>query len=65
MAVARVAKLGRKAACQRKDHLDKLSRDLVNDNQVIGIEDLSVAALSRCLRLSTSVYNAGWAMFRD
>ncbi|MFE1538600.1 transposase, partial [Corynebacterium bovis] len=53
-----MAKLGRKAACQRKDHLDKLSRDLVNDNQVIGIEDLSVAALSRCLRLSTSVYNA-------
>ncbi|RRO97067.1 transposase [Corynebacterium bovis] len=64
-AAARVAKIGRKVACQRKDHLDKLSRHLVNDNQVIGIEDLSVAALSRCLRLSTSVYDAGWAMFRD
>ena len=64
-AAAQVAKIGRKVACQRKDHLDKLSRQLVNDNQVIGIEDLSVAALSRCLRLSTSVYDAGWAMFRD
>ncbi|MEL4211926.1 RNA-guided endonuclease TnpB family protein [Corynebacterium bovis] len=64
-AAARVAKIGRKVACQRKDHLDKLSRHLVNDNQVIGIEDLSVATLSRCLRLSTSVYDAGWGMFRD
>lgn len=64
-AAARVAKISRKVARQRKDHLDKLSRQLVNDNQVIGIEDLSVAALARSLRLSTSVYDAGWAMFRD
>lgn len=63
-AARRVAKISRKVAHQRKDHLDKLSRQLVNDNQVIGIEDLSVAALSRSLRLSTSVYDAGWAMFR-
>lgn len=64
-AQVQVAKIHRKVARQRKDHLDKLSRQLVNDNQVIGIEDLSVAALSRSLRLSTSVYDAGWAMFRD
>lgn len=64
-AAAKVAKIGRKVARQRKDHLDKLSRQLVNDNQVIGIEDLSVAALARSLKLSTSVYDAGWAMFRS
>lgn len=63
-AAARVAKNSRRVACQRKDHLDKLSRQLVDDNQVIGIEDLQVAALSRSLRLSTSVYDAGWGMFR-
>lgn len=64
-AAAKVAKISRKVARQRKDHLDKLSRQLVNDNQVIGIEDLSVAALARSLRLSTSVYDAGWSMFRS
>ena len=63
-AAAKAAKISRKVARQRKDHLDKLSRQLVNDNQVIGIEDLSVAALCRS-RLSTSVYDAGWAMFRS
>ncbi|MGX0118217.1 putative transposase [Corynebacterium otitidis] len=64
-AAAKVAKISRKVARQRKDHLDKLSRQLVNDNQVIGIEDLSVAALARSMRLSTSVYDAGWALFRS
>lgn len=64
-AAAKVAKISRKVARQRKDHLDKLSRQLVNDNQVISIEDLSVASLARSLRLSKSVYDAGWAMFRD
>lgn len=60
-----VAKISRKVARQRKDHLDKLSLTLVNDNHVIGVEDLQVSALSRSLRLSTSVYDAGWAMFRS
>ena len=64
-AAQKVAKISRKVARQRKDHLDKLSRQLVNDNQVIGIEDLSVASLARSLRLSKSVYDAGWAMFRS
>lgn len=64
-AAQKVAKISRKVAHQRKDHLDKLSRQLVNDNQVIGIEDLSVAALAHSLRLSKSVYDAGWAMFRS
>lgn len=63
-AAARVARLHTRVASQRKDHLNKLSRALVNDNQVIGIEDLPVAALSRSLNLSTSVYDAGWAMLR-
>lgn len=64
-AAKKVAKISRKVARQRKDHLDKLSRQLVNDNQVIGIENLSVASLARSLRLSKSVYDAGWGMFRS
>ena len=64
-AAQKVAKISRKVTRQRKDHLDKLSRQLVNDNQVIGVENLSVVALARSLRLSTSVYDAGWGMFRS
>lgn len=64
-AAKKVAKISRKVARQRKDHLDKLSRQLVNDNQVIGIENLSVASLARSLRLSKSVYDAGWGIFRS
>lgn len=64
-AAAKVAKIRRKVARQRKDHLDKLSRQLVNDNQVIGIENLSIMSLIRSLRLSKSIYDAGWGMFRS
>lgn len=58
-----VARRQGRVSRQRKDHLNKLSRQLVNDNQVIGIEDLAVAALAKT-RLATSVYDAGWGMFR-
>ena len=47
-------------ANQRRDHLHKLSRRLVNENQVIGIETLNVAGMVKNRRLSKHIMTAGW-----
>lgn len=64
-------KARRKVACiynkitnQRKDFLHKLSIDLVRRFNLISIEDLSVRGLAKT-KLSTSVLDAGWGMFRS
>ena len=54
-----------KVSNQRKDFLHKLSRKLVNENDVIAIEDLRVANMARNSRLSKSIMDSGWAMFRE
>lgn len=64
-AAAEVARCHRRVADRRNDFLNKLSRTLVNDNQVIGVEDLQVSALGRSLRLGKSVADAGWSTFRS
>ena len=56
---ARVAKLHRKVKRQRADFLHKLSRRLVNENDVIAHEALSIQGLART-RLSKSVHDAAW-----
>lgn len=56
---ARVAKLHRKVKRQRSDFLHKLSRKLVNENDVIAHEALSIGGLART-RLSKSVHDAAW-----
>ena len=55
----KVSKIHNKIKNQRNDYLHKLSRTLVNDNQVIGVESLKIAGMSRALKLGKSVSDTG------
>ena len=59
-----VARLHQKVRNQRKDFLHKLSTRLVRRYDLISIEDLNVRGLAKT-KLSTSVFDAGWGMFRS
>lgn len=59
----RVAKQYRKVTNQRTDFLHKLSRSLVNDNQVIGVEGLKVSDMIKSKMISRAISDAGWGMF--
>lgn len=58
----RVARVSAQTARARSDFTRKLARRLVDENQVIVVESLSVSGLGRTL-LAKSVYDAGWSMF--
>lgn len=58
-----VARQHLKVANQRKDHLHKLSRRLVDQYDAIIVEDLAVAALAKT-KLGKSVLDAAWGQFR-
>jgi putative transposase len=60
----RVAYLHQKIKHQRADFLHKLSTSLVKHFDLVSIEDLSVRGLAKT-KLSTSVLDAGWSMFRQ
>jgi len=51
-------------AC-RRDYAHKLSRRLVDENQVIVFEDLSVKNMLRNPKLSRAIGDAGWAQLRS
>lgn len=57
-----VARFHARVADTRANHLHQLTRRLVDENQVIAVEDLSVKGLART-RLSKSVHDAGWGEF--
>ncbi len=57
----RVARCHRHISAQRKDHLHKLSRTLVNENQVIGLESLKVSNMTRNRKLAKHIHSAAWA----
>lgn len=59
----KVAKLYAKAKHQRSDALHKLSRQLVDTYDIIGIEDLNMKAMSQSLNFGKSVGDKGWGMF--
>ncbi len=59
-----VARLHQKTRNQRNDFLHKLSTHLVRYNDLISIEDLHVRGLAKT-KLSKSVLDAGWGMFRS
>lgn len=59
----RVNKLYEKIANSHKDFVEKLSRKLVDENDVIVIESLNMKAMSQCLNLGKSVNDLAWGMF--
>jgi len=59
----KVARLHNKILNQRKDHLHKLSRLLVDENQVLAVETLSVKRMLKDRFLSKSISDASWGTF--
>lgn len=55
----KVAVLHRKVRETRLDHHHKLARKVVDENQVIGLETLSIRGLGRT-RMARSIHDAGW-----
>jgi putative transposase len=58
-----VAKVHNKIALAREDFLHKLSRKIVNENQVIVVENLNVKGMVRNPNLSKAISQVGWGMF--
>ncbi len=59
----KVARLHRKITNCREDFLHKLSRRIVNENQVIVVENLNVKGMMRNHCLAKSIHQVGWGMF--
>ena len=57
----KVARIYKKIENQRNDYLHKLSRHIIDENQVICIEDLKVKNMARNSKLARSINDASWS----
>ncbi len=57
-----VARMHERVACARKDYLHKLSRRIVNENQVICVETLNVKGMMKNHKLARAASDVGWGM---
>lgn len=59
----RVAKIHEHISNQRTDHHHKLSRKLVDENQVIAVEDLNIKGMVHNHKLARCISDAAWGKF--
>ena len=59
----KVARIHRHINNQRNDYLHKLSKKIIDENQIICIEDLKVKNMTRNTKLARSITDASWSRF--
>jgi putative transposase len=60
-----VAKVYERVSNSRQDFLHKLSRKIVNENQVVVVENLHVMGMVRNPNLAKAISDAGWGTFTN
>ena len=61
----KVALCHEKVRNQRKDYIHKLTRRIADTYDAVGVEDLNMKAMSRCLKFGKSVMDNSYGMFRN
>ena len=57
----KVARLHKKIYNQRNDYLHKLSKSIIDENQIICIEDLKVKDMEHNKKLARNIFDASWS----